>query len=70
MTITISNGQPGTQNVIVLMKSFVDKAFTENAIIDGTHCSTTHNLSRESVASLMRKAKDAGLSVKLWKDFT
>lgn len=70
MVVTVSNGKPGTQNVIYYMKSAFDKAFEEYCVIGGTTSSVTHNVDRESVAWLMRHAKEQGLSVKLYKDFT
>ena len=70
MTVTISNGQAGTQNVIFYMKSIFDKAFMEYCVIDGTTSSVTHNVPRESLAIMIRRSKDAGLTVKLYKDFT
>lgn len=69
MTITISNGQPGTQNVIMLTKSAVEETFEELCFVDGTHCSTTHKVTRESAAWLVRKAKEAGLKAEFYRDF-
>ena len=45
MTVTISNGQAGTQNVIFYMKIIFDKAFMEYCVIGGTTSSVTRSWS-------------------------